>query len=140
MKNKRVFIIHSSEIVRKGIIAILRNYFNFEYSHYTTIKEINPNKEKTENGLLFIFLELADSPDMNVINKLQKNSTVKTIGICKENVEQKKIHGFANCISINSSSKDITDIIHIHNYHSSKKNYVLFKPSHQSYNMKLMSL
>lgn len=109
--SRKVFVIHNSEIVRKGIVAILRSYFNFEYVQYAEIKDLKPKEDEFENGLLFIFLELADSIDLSAIHKLREKNTVKIIGICRSKIESKNIHGFTNCISLNSESKDIIDII-----------------------------
>ena len=97
--SRKVFVIHNSEIVRKGIVAILRSYFNFEYVQYAEIKDLKPKEDEFENGLLFIFLELADSIDLSAIHKLREKNTVKIIGICRSKVESKNIHGFTNCIS-----------------------------------------
>ena len=109
--SRKVFVIHNSEIVRKGIVAILRSYFNFEYVQYAEIKDLKPNEDEFENGFLFIFLELADSIDLSAIHKLREKNTIKIIGICRSKIESKNIHGFTNCISLNSESKDIIDII-----------------------------
>jgi len=108
---KKVFVVHHSEIFRRGIVAILRNYFNVEYFQLGAVKDLKSYEKDFRNGLIIIFLELADSIDLSIVYKLQKENTVKIIGICKEQIESKNIHGFTSCISLNSSSKDIADIV-----------------------------
>ncbi len=108
---KRVFVIHSSEIVRRGIIAILRNYFNLDCSQYQSVKEVTLQKEILSDNLIITFLELADSIDQSALKQLQERNTLKIIGICKEKVESKNIYGFYDCISLNSTSTEITSTI-----------------------------
>lgn len=121
---KRVFIVHSSEIVRKGIAAILRNYFNFEYFQFQSVKEIETEKKEFENSLIIFFIELANSMDQSLLHMLKEKNVVKTIGINKNNIESQNIYGFSNCISINTSSNDIINAVYSilkENDHSTNK-------------------
>jgi DNA-binding NarL/FixJ family response regulator len=123
---KRVFIIHSSEIVRKGIMAILRNYFNFEYQQFQSISEIGKELNDFENCLIITFIELADSIDQSFLRKLQEKNLVKTIGVSKNSIESVNIYGFSNCISLNTSSKNIVDLVSTilkENEHPTNKKY-----------------
>lgn len=108
---KRVIVIHRSEIVRKGIIAILRNYFSLEYSQFQSISEFSNDNETIENSFLIVFVELFDSIDQSFLKNLQEKNTVKTVGICNKGTEAKNIYGFSNCISINSSSTELAELI-----------------------------
>jgi DNA-binding CsgD family transcriptional regulator len=53
--NRKIFIIHSSEIVRKGLAVILRNYFNHEIFLLENIEALNEHYElKGQNIILIV--------------------------------------------------------------------------------------
>jgi DNA-binding NarL/FixJ family response regulator len=108
---RRVLVIHSSEIVRRGIIAILRNYFNLDCIQYQSVKEIGTQNENFENNFIITFIELTDAVDQSALRKLQENNTLKIIGVCKEKIESKNIYCFYDCISLKSTSTEITNTI-----------------------------
>jgi len=106
----KIFVIHRSEIVRRGLLAILRNYFNVEFIQLNTIKELKAF-ELTEKHHIILFVEYQESLDQSSIFKLQKSNTVKTIGICNRQASSNNLLGFNQCITINEQSKEIAALV-----------------------------
>lgn len=109
MPNRKIYIIHSSEIVRKGLASILKSYFNVEIILLESIKEIQIMQEQKELNIL-IFIEYFDSFDQSKIHQLKEQNKVKTIGITYKKEENSNIYGFSNCISLKSTSSEISEI------------------------------
>lgn len=55
--NRKIFIIHSSEIVRKGLAAILRNYFNYEIFMLETLQELIEHYDLKGQNIILIIQE-----------------------------------------------------------------------------------
>ncbi len=55
--NRKIFIIHSSEIVRKGLAAILRNYFNYEIFMLENLEALNGYRDLKGQNIILIIQE-----------------------------------------------------------------------------------
>jgi DNA-binding NarL/FixJ family response regulator len=74
--NKKVFIIHSSEIIRKGLNAILRSYFNTEIILLENKYELKSFCELTGQDILIIYEYMHDGNSLN-FQQIQKNNRVR---------------------------------------------------------------
>jgi hypothetical protein len=70
--NKKIFIIHSSEIIRKGINAILRSYFNSEIILLEKKEELNAFCELKGQDIVIIYenISLEKKPIFSNFNKI----------------------------------------------------------------------
>ncbi len=76
--NRFIFIIHSSEIVRKGLAAILRNFFNIEIMQMETLNQLNAYR-KMKNKSVLIILEDLGYNNFESINAIREKNQVKFI-------------------------------------------------------------
>lgn len=106
----KIFVIHRSEIIRRGLLAILRNYFSVEFIQLGTIKELK-YFEQLEKCNIVVFLEYFDSLDQSILYKLQKTNTLRTIGICDKHIESNNVLGFSQCINLNDQAKEIASMV-----------------------------
>lgn len=84
--NRKIFIIHSSEIIRKGMNAILRVYFNSEIILLEKKEELKSFCELTGQEIIIIY-EYAD--DRNSVNfkQIQQNNKVRWIAYLNDHEE-----------------------------------------------------
>lgn len=81
--NRNIFIIHSSEIIRKGINAILRSYFNVEIIMLEKTEELKAFCELKGREIVIIG-ENITAEKINGYKLLQKNNEVKWIDFINE--------------------------------------------------------
>jgi len=102
--DKRFIIIHESEIVRKGLWAILREAFHYEFILLKDVKEVVDYSgfSKTE---LFVFLQesFCDTSSKALINEYLNNSNQIYFVSINEEVSQNELLG----IYINEPSNEI---------------------------------
>lgn len=108
--NKKIAIIHKSEIFRKGLNTIIKNFFNIEVFQFGQISELLDYPELL-SSLRLIFIESEDLPDRILFNKLKSNSEIKMIGIFPDNDAQKNERLFDTKITAFESSQKIQEII-----------------------------
>lgn len=76
--NRKIFIIHSSEIIRKGLSTILRNYFNIEIIQLERMEELKAFHETNDQNLIFI-IEGKTALIPQAVNPFKKNNQLKII-------------------------------------------------------------
>lgn len=76
--NKKIFIIHSSEIIRKGLNSILRSYFNTEIIQLEQMDELKSFCEQTNQNILIIY-ECTTNQNLSHFQALQIKNRVKWI-------------------------------------------------------------
>ena len=72
---ENVFIIHSSEIIRKGLAWILQEYFNMEITQLSSACDLASFSE-INNCLIIIIMEDGDYIPANVEEKLGRNNSL----------------------------------------------------------------
>jgi DNA-binding CsgD family transcriptional regulator len=85
--NRKIFIIHSSEIIRKGINTILRSYFNAEIIMLEKTEELKAFCELKGREIVIIG-ENITAEKINDYKLLQKNNEVKWIDFINENEDR----------------------------------------------------
>ena len=76
----KIYILHQSEIVQKGIFAILKSKFNGEIIQIRDINEVGQLINTTGAKILF-FVELVYLSDSELWESIVKRNTVKMIGL-----------------------------------------------------------
>ncbi len=76
----KIYILHRSEIVQKGIFAILKGKFNCEIIQIRNIDEIN-QLIRTIGTKLLVFVELAYLNDSELWESIVKKNTIKMVGL-----------------------------------------------------------
>ncbi len=76
--NKLIIIIHASEIIRKGLAAILRSFFSIEILQLENLNDLNSYLEM-KNHSLVIILQNASGNNGELLQALRKNNQVKLI-------------------------------------------------------------
>ena len=106
--SRKIIILHPSEIIRKGLASILRNYFNIEI-----IQLANPNDiialQDISNALMIIYFDSEILANTNYINSLISKNNLKVIGI-SDNPDQDKFH-FDNIINLDTPPSEIHTIV-----------------------------
>lgn len=81
--NKRIFIIHGSEITRKGLNAILRSYFNAEIILLEKKEELKGFCELKGQEIVIIYEYMAGEKSAN-FERMLKNNQVKWIAFLND--------------------------------------------------------
>lgn len=84
--NKKIFIIHSSEIIRKGLNAILRSYFNTEIILLEKKQELKSFGELTGQDIVIVYEYLDDRNTVN-FQQIQQNNRVRWIAYLNDHEE-----------------------------------------------------
>jgi DNA-binding NarL/FixJ family response regulator len=84
--NKKIFIIHSSEIIRKGLNAILRSYFNTEIILLEKREELKSFCELTGQDIVIVYEYLIDRNSAN-FQQIQQNNRVRWIAYLNDHEE-----------------------------------------------------
>ena len=71
--NKLIIIIHQSEIVRKGLAAILRSFLNVEILQIESSIELNSYRN-IKNHSLIIVMQYALKEELELIQTIQKRN------------------------------------------------------------------
>jgi DNA-binding CsgD family transcriptional regulator len=87
--NRNIFIIHSSEIIRKGINAILRSYFNAEIIMLEKTEELKAFCELKGQEIVIIG-ENITATKINNYKLLQTNNEVKWIDFINEKEDREE--------------------------------------------------
>lgn len=80
---KKIFIMHHSEIVRKGLASILQNNFNIEVIQLWDMEEIRGYKHIADNRLI-LFCEADIFSKKDLVDLFGKKNELLTIGIANE--------------------------------------------------------
>lgn len=84
--NRKIFIIHSSEIIRKGMNAILRIYFNIEIILLEKKDELKSYCELTGQEVVIIY-EYQDNHNSVNFQPIQQNNNVQLIAYLNDHEE-----------------------------------------------------
>lgn len=76
--NKLLIIINASEIIRKGLAAIYRSFFNTKILQLENISDLNSYKEIKNHSLVIILQNFAENDNELLLN-LRKNNQVKLV-------------------------------------------------------------
>lgn len=76
--NRKIFIIHSSDIIRKGLAAIVRSYFNQEITALQKLGDLNEYYDLKGQNLVFI-LEEALLTNSNPVQQFEKYNQFKVL-------------------------------------------------------------
>jgi len=108
--NKKIAIIHRSEILRKGLNAIIKNFFNVDFFHFEEIQELTHNLE-LQNSIQVLLIEIEGFSNIDLLNNLKADTNIKVIGINSNEENKSKIFQFYSVINTNDSSQRIHEII-----------------------------
>jgi DNA-binding NarL/FixJ family response regulator len=84
--NRKIFIIHSSEIIRKGMNAILRSYFNTEIILLEKKEELKSFCELKGRDIVIIYENIPVRESAN-FQQIQKSNRVKWIAYLNDHEE-----------------------------------------------------
>ncbi len=76
---ENVFIIHPSEIIRKGLAWILQEYFSMEITQLAVASDLNSFSEIT-NSLIIVIIDANSQIPDETVKKLRKNNHLSVIG------------------------------------------------------------
>lgn len=77
--NKLILLVHSSEIIRKGLTAILRTFFNVEVIQAENVNELTSLKD-LKNHLIVCVLEKPEETGHELMQLLNSNNQINFIG------------------------------------------------------------
>ncbi len=89
---ENVFIIHSSEIIRKGLAWILQEYFNMEITQLSSARDLGSFSE-ISNSLIIIIMEDGDYIPADVEEKLNRNNSLFIVLFTKEGKTATELNG-----------------------------------------------
>ncbi|MFW6257580.1 MAG: response regulator transcription factor [Prolixibacteraceae bacterium] len=109
--NKLLIIIHASEIIRKGLAAIFRNFFVTEILQLENIHDLYSYREMKNNSLIII-LENDVLKDDDFFKILKKNNQVNFIYFNSLDLNTHQLPNFCKeFITLNSTAFEIQEII-----------------------------
>lgn len=109
--NRLIVIIHSSEIIRKGLAAIIRNYFNIEILQLEKTGDLNDYREMKNNTLLIIIQDSVKIPP-EPLHTIRKNNQVKLIAYKTNTGTQTSIpYDCEECINDETTAIELQEII-----------------------------
>lgn len=109
--NRKIFIIHSSDIIRKGLIAILRRYFNQEIFAIESIEGLKEYYELKGQSIIFI-IENKILTNSNQVKPFEKYNQLKVILFRNDNSAANLLPGYCDKeINLQTSSMQIQEII-----------------------------
>ena len=107
--NRKIAIIHRSEIVRKGLLTILRSFFNLEISIYSQVKEF-PNHKELPGIISCIIIEAEIAVENGFVQKYKMENDINIIGMYAEQIDNGQ-SGFDEKISCYTSADILRTII-----------------------------
>jgi len=107
---KGIFIIHKSEIVRRGLQATLRNYFNVEITLLNEMVELSDFTHMT-HAQIIIFAGNNENFNGRALGKLEIQNQVVVIGI-SERADDAKNFATSLSIDLTSTGDEIQKIIY----------------------------
>lgn len=108
--NKKIAIVHKSEIFRKGLNAIIKSYFNLEVIQFAQVEDLKDYPE-IQSSLHIVFIEIIDRPDVSILKKLIGVNDLKVVGIQSNSKYQNTDFKFDSEISIFESSHLVQELI-----------------------------
>ena len=108
----RIVVIHSSEIVRLGLLNILKESFDKECVLLSTIEELKNYNSITKSRLVFLVDSQLDQKDLSKqLGELDPSNSVKIL-LVRERAEEKQCVDNCDCCFHTSDSKDrIIDLL-----------------------------
>ncbi len=77
---KEIFVVHSSEIIRRGLSATLRNYFHTGITQLSHIGDLD-DFIHMQHASIIIFTEILQNKDLRPVWQLEKQNEVHLIGL-----------------------------------------------------------
>ena len=109
--NRYIFIIHPSEIVRKGLATILRTFFSIEIIQLDSLDGLEAYRNMKENSVLIILQDSLRS-GFDSLNDIRKINQVKLIGFESQSESDTSFpFDCENRIGLHTSAIEMQDII-----------------------------
>ena len=103
---REIFIIHPSDIVRKGLNAIIRNYFNLDVIQMAGTDELAPFGE-IRNAHLMFFAALTSEKDLAAILQMNRGNRVHIVRIGLPEEKEINLTGVDHSVSLDASGEEI---------------------------------
>ncbi|WP_430974037.1 LuxR C-terminal-related transcriptional regulator [Sunxiuqinia rutila] len=107
-----VFIVHRSEIIRKGLSLILQEYFKMEITQLTTASDLSSFTGIT-NSTMILMLDAQAEVNQKAIDLLKKNNEVSLVAICQDEEEAHQAQVFDYQLTLYASPVQIQKLIQI---------------------------
>lgn len=109
--NKLIIIIHVSEIIRKGLAAILRNFFSVEILQLENINDLHSYQEM-KNHSLIVILQNSAGNNGELLQNLLKNNQVKLIDFNSSDSNKDPLPvNSEHSVNLNTPAFEIQEII-----------------------------
>ncbi len=108
---REIFIIHPSDIVRKGLNAIIRNYFNLDVIQLSGTDDLTPFWE-IKNAHLMFFAALTSEKDLTAILRMNRGNRVHIVRIGAPEEKEFNLTGVDYRISLDASGEEIRLLVH----------------------------
>lgn len=108
--NKKILIVHRSEMVRKGLSAILRSFFTAEVVAFATPDEMAAFSSPP-GACLLLFAEVSALPQPSVRQRLCQNGSLKVVSVLpSEDIPAGELCADYH-ISLHTGSTEIHDLV-----------------------------
>lgn len=109
---ENVFIVHRSEIIRKGLSLILQEYFKMEITQLNSAKDLSSFSGISSSTMILIMEAQADL-NMQAIDQLKKNNEVYLVGFYAETPGDQSDETFDYQLNQYSSPLQIQKLIQV---------------------------
>lgn len=109
---ENVFIIHPSEIIRKGLAWILQEYFKIEITQLSTISDINAFSG-INNNLIIIILQKGLTLSAEVEERLRKNNNLFLVSLSPSTDTDGLTESYDYDLNVLASNLEIQKLIQV---------------------------
>ncbi len=109
---ENVFIVHHSEIIRKGLSLILQEYFKMEITQLSSTKDLS-SFSAISNSTLILILEAQVDLNSKAISLLKKNNEVYLVGFYAAPLDRQLDEPFDYQLNHYSSAIQIQKLIQV---------------------------
>ncbi|HKJ42984.1 MAG TPA: LuxR C-terminal-related transcriptional regulator [Sunxiuqinia sp.] len=109
---ENVFIVHRSEIIRRGLALILQDYFKMEITQLNSAKDLS-SFSGINNSIIILIMDAGGDQNSKAIDQFKKNNDVYLIGFYSEDEKQEPGNFFDYQLTELSSALQIQKLVQI---------------------------
>ena len=109
---ENVFIIHRSEVIRRGLALILQDYFKMEITQLNAAKDLS-SFSGIKNNIIILILDADGEQNPKAIEQLKKNNDLYLVGFYAENTKPESDDHFNYQLTELSSALQIQKLIQV---------------------------
>jgi len=107
---ERVFIIHPSEIIRRGLNAILRNAFNLDLTQLEAVQELAAFTDIKDSNII-VFTAFTGEDDLKLVARMKTHNQLRVIHISTADHPPDLPQGVDHGISVETPADELRTMV-----------------------------